>query len=64
MNVHHREDKSARHGRWHAHNFDVVHAHLGLAMLMTERGMPRVAPGVRLLASLRHRARASPWTLT
>jgi len=63
MSVHHREDKSARHGRRYAHNLDVVHAHLGLAMLMTERGMLRVAAGV-WLASLRQRARASRRTFT
>ena len=62
MNVHHREDESARHGRRNPGNLDVVHANLGLAMLMTEQGMLRVAAGV--LSSLRHRACASPRTLT
>ena len=64
MNVHHREDESARRGRRHAHNLDVVHAHLGLAMLMAERGTLRVATGVRLLGVIHHRAGASPCALT
>jgi hypothetical protein len=64
MNVRHREDKSVRHGWRHAHNRDVVHAHLGLAMLVAERGLLRVAASVRLLVSLRHRAPAGTRTLT
>ena len=64
MSVHHGKDKSARHGRRHAHNLDMVHARLGLAMLMAERALLRIAASVRLVASLRHRARSSRWALT
>ena len=64
MSVRHREDESARHGRRHAHHLNLVHARLGLAMLMAERAMLRIAASVRLLALLRHHARSSRWTLT
>ena len=64
MGVHHRQNKSARRGGRHGHHLGVVRAYLGFAMLMTERGMLRIAASVSLLTWLRHRAGASPRALT
>ena len=64
MNVRHGEDESARQGRRHAHNLDVVHARLGLAMLMAERAMLRIVASVGLPALLSQHARSSRWTVT